>query len=133
MGCVGGRYRSGVLLHRPPHGGGDLVPAGVWEADVQDGLVVVFGHAACSVHRLEHIGLDQVALAEDSYACAVPVEQIAVLRQLGEFDLGHVHQRVDLVFRPLEVLDAEGIYGDSVHARFVAYLEDLVLISMRGK
>lgn len=40
--------------------------------------------------------------------------------KLGEFDLGHVHQGIYLIFGSLEVLDAEGVDGDMGNSRLVA-------------
>lgn len=78
-----------------------------------------------SIHRLENIRLDQFPLSEDPYPGTVPVEQLPVLHELFQFDLGHVHECVDLVLCPLEVLDAEGVDGDVGDARLVTDLQNL--------
>ncbi len=49
-----------------------------------------------------------------------------MLDELFQFDLGHVHERVNFVFRSLEILDAEGVDCYVGHAGLVAYFEDLV-------
>lgn len=48
-----------------------------------------------------------------------------MLSQLRQLRLRHVHQCVDFVFRALEVLDAEGIDGNTLYANLVAHFEDL--------
>jgi hypothetical protein len=77
------------------------------------------------VDRLKHVWLDEFSLAEDPNTSAVSVEEVAVLGELSELDLRHVHQGVDFIFGAFEVLDAEGIDGNMRYPRFVAYLEDL--------
>lgn len=68
-------------------------------------LVVVLGHVNGLVDGLEHVGAHKLALPEDPEAGAVPLEQVAVLRELAELDLGNLHKRVDFSYWPLEVLD----------------------------
>ena len=51
---------------------------------------------------------------------------LAVLSQLRQLGLCHVHQSVDLILRPLKVLNAEGVYGNTFDANLVAYFEDLL-------
>ena len=48
-----------------------------------------------------------------------------MLRKLEQLDLGHVHKRINFVFRPLEILNTEGIYGDDLDASLVAHVQYL--------
>lgn len=48
-----------------------------------------------------------------------------MLCDLREFDLEHVHQGIDLIFAPLEILNAEGIDRDDLDTALIAHLEDL--------
>jgi hypothetical protein len=50
------------------------------------------------VYRFEHVWLDEFSLAEYPNAGAVAVEEVAVLGELSELDLRHVHQGVNFVF-----------------------------------
>lgn len=120
------RYRPTKLFHSVSDGRRDLFPTGIGETHVQHTIAVPRGHADGLIHHFQNIGLDQVALAQDANARAVPVEQVAVLDELLEFDLGHVHQRVHLVFRALEVFNAERVDRDMRYPGLVAYFEDLV-------
>ena len=58
----------------------------------------MFSQLDGAVDCLQHVWLDQLALAEDADAGAVAVEEGAVLGQLGQLYPRHVHQGVDLVF-----------------------------------
>lgn len=98
---------------------------GVGEADVQDRMGVVTCHVDGAVDGLDYVLLDELALTQDADAGTVAVEQVAVLCELGEFDFCHVHERVNFVFGPLEVFDAEGVDGDDFDAGFVADFKDL--------
>lgn len=118
-------HRSRPLHHRIPYRTRHLRVARVRTADVQYRIPVPLGHLHRPVHRLQYIRLDQLTLPENLYAGAVLFQQIAMLHQLRELHLGHVHQRIDLVLGPLEVLDGEGVDGDHLDAGFVADLEDL--------
>lgn len=117
------------LFHRVPYRRGNLLPTCVRETNVQDAIAVSTRHFHSTIHRLEDIRLDEFSLTEDADPRAVPVEQVAVLDELFEFDLRHVHQGIDFVFRPLEVLDTEGVDRDVSDARLVAYFEDLLCAS----
>jgi hypothetical protein len=56
-----------------------------------------------------------------------------MLDELFQFDLGHVHERIDFVFRSLEILDAEGVDCYVGYAGLVAYFEDLAGRSTSGQ
>lgn len=49
-----------------------------------------------------------------------------MLGHLFKFDFCHCHQRTDLVFGALEVLDAERVDSNDLDASFVADFENLV-------
>lgn len=123
----GERFR--VLDDRLPDRRRDLVLRGVREADVQDGLAVAARQLDGFVDGLEHVGLDELALSEDPDAGAVSLQQVAVLRQLGELDFRHVHERIDFVLGSLEILDAEGVDGYHSDAGFVAHFQYLSIRS----
>jgi hypothetical protein len=80
---------------------------------------------AGELHRIidcfQELGLHQLLLAQDPDAGTVAIQKIAMLYQLRQFDLCHVHERVDLVLGALEVLDTEGVDGDDLDAGLVAY------------
>ena len=120
-GSLQRREGGRVISNSIADGGSDLVARGVRYADIQDGVAVAASQLDRPIHGLEHVGLDQLALPQDTDAGAVPLQQVAVLRELRELDFGHVHERVDFVFRPLEVLNAEGVDGHYFHAAFVAH------------
>ena len=82
-------------------------------------------HADGTVNSFEDVGFEDVALPQELDARAVAVEDLAVLGELGELDLGHVHESVDFVFGAFEILDTEGVDGDDFAAGFVADFEDL--------
>lgn len=48
-----------------------------------------------------------------------------MLRELGQFDFRHIHERIHFVFGPLEIFNAKGVDGDDLDARFVADFKDL--------
>ena len=82
-------------------------------------------HGYCFVNGFDHVRLDHITLAEDSYRCAITVKQGPVLGQLQQFELCHSHQSVDFVFRALEVLDTECVDGHDFDTCFVADFEYL--------
>ena len=49
-----------------------------------------------------------------------------MLRQLYKFHFCHVHQGVDLIFRALEVLDAERVNSYDFHTSLITDFENLV-------
>lgn len=120
----GGR-RRGVIDHGVANGRCDLVMRGVGEADVQDRKGVMTCHIHGPINGLEYVILDELALTQNADASSVAVEQVAVLRELGEFHLCHIHERINFVFGPLEVFNAKGVDGDDFDARFVADFKDL--------
>ncbi len=77
-----GRQWSRIIDHGIPNGSRYLVVRCVGKADVQNSLLVMSGHADSSVHRLNDIGLEQLALTEDSDAGSIPIQKIPVLGQL---------------------------------------------------
>ena len=77
------------------------------------------------VDYFEDIVPNHLALAENADTCAIPIKDISVRRKLLEFRFGEFHKALDLVFGPVEVFDAEGIYGDYLDATLVANLHDL--------
>ncbi len=119
----GGRRR--VIDHGVADRRCDLIVGCIGEANVQDGAGIVAGHIDGAVNGLEHVLLHQPPLAQHTHAGAVPVEQVAMLCQLGEFDFCHVHQGIDFIFRALEILDAESVDGHHFDAGFVAHFENL--------
>lgn len=92
---------------------------------IRDLPLVVRSHCYSFVDGHEHIRLYELALAQYSNRCAESIQESSVLSQLLKFDLGHGHQRIDLMLRALEVLYAECVDGDDLDTRFVAYFEDL--------
>jgi hypothetical protein len=127
--CAGSfRQRLAPFVHCAPDCCRHFISTRVGEADVQDGVAISTRHLHRFVDGLENVGLDQLSLAENADACTILIHQIAVLGQLHQLDLGHIHQRIHFVFRSFEVFDAEGIYGDMCYASFVADFENLLLI-----
>jgi hypothetical protein len=119
------RDGGAVLLDGAADGRGDFFPRGVGKAYIQHAFVVVGGGLDGLVDGHQDIGFDEFSLAEDLDAGAVAVEDVAVLDELFELDLGHFHQAVDFILGPLEILDTEGVDGHVCDAGFVADLEDL--------
>lgn len=124
-GALQGGRRRRVIDHSVADGGCDLVVRGVGEADVQDRTGVVTGHIHGAIDGLEYVLLHQFALTQNTDARTVAVEQVAVLRELGEFDFCHIHEGIHFVFGPLEVFNAKGVDGDDFDAGLVADLKDL--------
>lgn len=98
---------------------------GVGEANIQDRPGVMTCHIDCAIDGLDYVLLDELALAQDTDAGTVAVEQVAVLRELGEFDFCHIHEGINFVFGPLEVLNTKGVDGDDIDAGFVADFQNL--------
>lgn len=93
-----GWERFRVFDYGVPDRGGHFVLARVGEADIQYCVAVVLCEFHGTVDGFEHVGLDELALAQDADAGAVALEDLAVLRELGEFDFEHVHKGVDFIF-----------------------------------
>lgn len=51
-----------------------------------------------------------------------------MLDELFQFNLGHCHQTLNLIFRPVEVLDAEGVDGNNLNAGLITDFEYLTLL-----
>ena len=58
----------------------------------------MFGQLDGAIDCLQHVRLDQLALAKDADAGAVAVEEGAVFGELGQLYPRHVHQGIDFVF-----------------------------------
>jgi hypothetical protein len=82
-------------------------------------------HSHGPVHCVQNVPFHEVALSQHPDRCTVAVQQGPMLGQLFELDLGHGHERIDLMLRTVEVLDAEGVDGNDLDARLVADLEYL--------
>lgn len=92
-------------------------------------LAIVFAHLDGLIENLQHVGSQETPLAQKLNARPVTLQEIAMLDNLANLGLGHLHQGIDLVLGSLEVLNAKGICRDDAHARPVADFEDLVIIS----
>lgn len=82
-------------------------------------------HIHGAINGLEYVLLDELALTQNADTSSVAVEQVAVLRELGEFHLCHIHERINFVLGPLEVFNAKGVDGDDFDTRFVADFKNL--------
>jgi hypothetical protein len=78
------------------------------------------------IDSLQQLRLNQLLLPQNPYTGTISIQQIPMLYELSQFDLRHVHERVDLVLGPLEVLDAEGVDGHHLDAGLVADFQYLV-------
>ena len=87
--------------------------------------VVSSCHAYSFVDGLEHIFSYKLLFAEDLYSCSISIQQLPMLCDLRELDLGHVHKCIDLEFGALEVFNAESVYSDDLDTRLVADLKNL--------
>lgn len=94
----------------------DLLIAGSRKSRRCYSLSVAAGHLDRIVDRFQQLRLDQFFLAQDPNAGAIAIQKIAVLYELCQLDLSHVHECVDLVLGPLEILDAEGVDGYDLDA-----------------
>lgn len=83
-------------------------------------------HIDGAIDGLDYVLLDELALTQHTDTGTVAVEQVAVLRELGEFEFCHIHECINFVFGPLEVLNTKGIDGDDIDAGFVADFQNLV-------
>jgi hypothetical protein len=82
----------------------------------------VYGPVDC----LEDIRFQELTLAQHSNACSIAIKKFAMLSQLNELDACHIHERIDFIFRSLEILNAERVYCHDFDAGFVANFEDLI-------
>ena len=114
-----------VIFYHVLDGHCDFVARGVREADVEDCVFVVFCHGDGVVYCFDDVWVEEVSVSEDSDRGAVSLEELSVLGELGEFELGEGHEGVDFVAGSLEVFDAEGVYCDGLDATFVADFYDL--------
>lgn len=89
-------------------------------------LLVVCCHGNSLVHSHQYVWADELALPQHSDGCTIAIQQSSVLSQLLQLHLCHGHERINFMFRALEVLYAECIDGDNLDASFVADFEDLV-------
>lgn len=96
-------------------------------------LVVVLGSSNRLIHHLQNVLADHFPLAQNTHAGSVSVQDVAIGSQLLELYLGQLHKSFDLVFRPVVVLNAEGIDSDDFDAAFVAYFHDLKVRNERSK
>lgn len=128
------RFREGSLLYWEWLGivdngvsdrGRDFVVRSVREADIQDGVAVPARHLGRTVNVCQQVWFDQFSLTQYSDRHAIAVKKIAMLQKLGEFDFGHIHQTINLILRPLEVLNAEGVNSHDLHAGLVTDFEHL--------
>lgn len=109
------RNRPTVFDNGISHCRGDFFPAGIWKADVEDAVSIARCHFNGTVDGFEDVRFDEFSLAKDSDTSTISIEQIAMLNQLLQLNLGHVHQPIHLIFGPLEVLNAEGVDGNVCH------------------
>lgn len=82
--------------------------------------VVVLGHLGAFFDHVEDVLAKQRKVSKELHPDAELVENVTMLGQLAELGHCHVHERINLVFRPLEVLDAERIDGDTPDTRLEA-------------
>ena len=90
------------------------------------------------IDGVKDIWLEKGPLSEDPDGCVVPLQEIPVLCELGELDLGQIHERIHLVLRTFEVFNAERVDRDHLDTRLVANFEDLqeecqTLVYCRGQ
>lgn len=91
----------------------------------QDLRLIVLGDIDRSVHNLQDIGAQKVPLPKDPDTGAVLLENLPMLHDLLEFELGELHQAVDFILWSIEVFDAESIHRDDFDAALVADFQDL--------
>ena len=72
-------YRSRVFGHGIADRRGDFTPRGIWDANIQYRVPVSTRQLHGSVDRLQHIRLQQFALAKYPYAGAVAIEEVSML------------------------------------------------------
>jgi hypothetical protein len=101
-----------VIVDRISNRSRDFIAGSVGEADVQHAVTVAAGQVDSLVDCSEDVRFEQVEAAENAHFRTISIQQVSVLRHLGELHLGHVHERIDLEFGALEVLDAERVDGD---------------------
>lgn len=95
-------------------------------------LLVMRSHGDCCIDSCQYVLPHEIALAEDPDGRAIAVKKGSMLGDLLKLDLGHGHERIDLVLGALEVLNAKGIDSNHLDARLVADLEYLREVSMEG-
>lgn len=122
IGMSWGRRR--ILPHGLADAVRDFLATRVRKADIENGFVVVTGHAHGFVDLLQHILTDQRAVAQHPHGRPISIKQSTMLAHLRQFRFGQVHQTIDFVFASLEILDAECVNGDHAHTALVAYFED---------
>lgn len=103
-----------------------LIAGGVGEADIQHAVTVAAGQVDSLVDCSENVRLEQVEAAEDAHFRTISIQQISMLRHLGQLHLGHVHESIDLEFGAFEVLDTERVDCDHLDTTFITDFQDLV-------
>jgi hypothetical protein len=87
-------------------------------------------HGDCCVNSRQNVFPHEIALAEHPDGRAIAVKKGSMFGDLLELDLGHGHERINLVLGALEVLDTKSIDGHHLDASLVADLEYLGGVSM---
>lgn len=77
------------------------------------------------VDCVQYILLHQFPLSQHLDRCSVSVKEIPMLSNLRQLDFGHIHERIDLIFRPLKVLNTKGVDRHNLDTSFVANLQNL--------
>lgn len=88
-------------------------------------LVVVFCSGDCLINDFQHIAPNHVALTKYPDARTVSIENVSVIGQLLELNLGHLHESLDFVLGSVIILDAKGIDSYSLYAALVTNFHDL--------
>lgn len=88
---------------------------------------IVTGHVNCCVDCLQDIWPYHVLLSEKLYPSSVPLQQRTMSSHFRQLDFSHIHQCLDLVFRALEIFDAEGVNRNYFDSGLVADFKDLRL------
>jgi hypothetical protein len=125
-GCASRTQRCAVIFHRIADRTRNLVAGGIGEADVQYAVTVAAGQIDSLVDCSENVRFEQVEAAEDADFRTISIQQVAVLGHLGQLHLGHVHERIDLKFGALEVLNAERVDCDHFDTTLITDFENLV-------
>lgn len=83
------------------------------------------------VDGFQYVRFDQTALPKDANRCTVSIKQCTVFGQLFQLHFRHAHERIDLMFRTLEVLYTKGVDCNDLDAGFVAHFENLLRASVQ--
>lgn len=88
-------------------------------------LGVAFSQLDCLIQRLKNIWANQLSLSKHLNAAAIAIQEFTMLSHLGQSVLSHVHQGINFVLGPFEVLYTKGINSDGLDPYLIADLERL--------